>query len=201
MSETAAVSKNSELLQAVERGDAAALTALFSLAYDELSILAHHQRRRWHGNITLDTTALVHEVYLKLAGQERPASKSRAQFFAVAAKAMRHILCNYARDRNRKKRGGGVEHVRLELGEELAGQLQLSDDQTERLTALDEALRALQRIGERQTRVVECRFFGGMSLEDTATALGISPRTVQRDWIFARAWLRREMQLKLDEVG
>ena len=200
MSEPSAVTTNSELLQAVERGDASALTALFALVYDELSILARHQRRRWHGNITLDTTALVHEVYLKMAGQDHHASKGRAQFFAVAAKAMRHILCNYARDRRRKKRGGGVQHVGIEVGQDLADQLQLSDDQTERLSALDEALRALQGIGERQARVVECRFFGGMSLDDTGTALGISPRTVQRDWIFARAWLRREMQLRLEDL-
>ena len=94
-----------------------------------------------------------------------------------------------------------MQHVRLVPGQDLAEQLQLSDDETEQLTALDEALQALQRIAERQAQVVECRFFGGMSLEDTATALGISPRTVQRDWIFARAWLRREMQLRLDELG
>lgn len=201
MSETSTVITDPGLLQAVERGDAAALTALFSFAYDELSVLAHQQRQRWHGDITLDTSALVHEVYLKLAGQSQPASRSRAHFFAVAAKAMRHILCNYARDRSRKKRGGGVQHVRLVPGQDLAAQLQLSDDETEQLTALDEALQALQRIAERQAQVVECRFFGGMSLEDTATALGISARTVQRDWIFARAWLRREMQLRLDELG
>ena len=201
MSEASALTTDTGLLEAVERGDAAALTALFSLVYSELSMLAHQQRRRWNGNITLDTAALVHEVYLKMAGQHRPASRSRAHFFAVAAKAMRHILCNYARDRGRKKRGGHVPHVRLEPGQELAGQLQLSDDQTERLGALDEALRAFACIAERQAQVVECRFFGGMSIEDTATALGTSARTVQRDWIFARAWLRREMQLRLDELG
>ena len=201
MSETSALTTDTGFVQAVERGDSAALTALFSLVYDELSILAHQQRRRWHGNITLDTTALVHEAYLKMAGQHQPAPGSRAHFFGVAAKAMRHILCNYARDRSRKKRGGGVQHVRLEPGQDIAGQLQLSDDQAERLTALDEALRALERIAERQAHVVECRFFGGMSLEDTATALDISARTAQRDWIFARAWLRREMQLRLDELG
>jgi len=201
MSEASVLTTNPELLEAVERGDAAALTALFSLVYAELSILAHQQRRRWHGDITLDTTALVHEVYLKMAGQNEPASRSRAHFFAVAAKAMRHILCNYARDRSRKKRGGNVQHVRLGPGQEITGQLQLSDDQTERLTALDDALRALECIAERQARVVECRFFGGMNLDDTAASLGVSPRTVQRDWIFARAWLRREMQLRLDELG
>jgi RNA polymerase sigma factor (TIGR02999 family) len=201
MSEPSLLTTDSGLLEAVERGDAAALTALFSLVYSELRILARQHRRRWQGNITLDTTALVHEVFLKLVGRHQPASWSRAHFFAVAAKAMRHILCNYARDRSRKKRGGHVPHVQLEPGEELVGRLQLTDDQTERLTALDEALRAFARIAERQSRVVECRFFGGMSIEDTATALGISARTVQRDWIFARAWLRREMQLRLDELG
>ena len=200
MSEPSLLTTDSGLLEAVERGDAVALTALFSLVYRELRILAHQQRRRWHGHITLDTTALVHEVYLKMSGQERASSKSRAHFFAIAAKAMRHILCNYARDRSRKKRGGGVQHVRLEAGWEVVGHLQLTDDQTERLTALDDALRAFSSIAERQAKVVECRFFGGMSIEDTATALGISTRTVQRDWIFARAWLRREMQLRLDEL-
>ena len=200
MSEPSLLTTDSGLLEAVERRDAAALTALFSLVYRELRILAHQQRRRWHGDITLDTTALVHEVYLKLVGRHQPASRSRAHFFAVAAKAMRHILCNYARDRSRKKRGGSVPHVRLEPGEEIVGHLQLTDNQTERLTALDEALHAFARVAERQAQVVECRFFGGMSIEDTASALGISGRTVQRDWIFSRAWLRREMQLRLDEL-
>ena len=93
-----------------------------------------------------------------------------------------------------------MPHVRLEPGQEVVGHLELTDDQTERLTALDEALRAFARIAERQAQVVKCRFFGGMSIEDTATALAVSTRTVQRDWIFARAWLRREMQLKLNEL-
>ena len=200
MSEASPLPTDSGLLEAVEHGDAAALAALFSLVYRELTVLARQQRRRWHGDITLDTTALVHEVYLKLVGQHQPASRSRAHFFATAAKAMRHILCNYARARSRKKRGGRVPHVRLEPGREVVGQLQLTDDQTERLTALDDALRTFAPIAERQAQVVECRFFGGMSIEDTATALGVSARTVQRDWIFARAWLRREMQLRLDQL-
>jgi RNA polymerase sigma factor (TIGR02999 family) len=200
MSEASPLPTDSGLLEAVEHGDAAALAALFSLVYRELTVLARQQRRRWHGDITLDTTALVHEVYLKLVGQHQPASRSRAHFFAIAAKAMRHILCNYARARSRKKRGGRVPHVRLEPGREVVGQLQLTDDQTERLTALDDALRTFAPIAERQAQVVECRFFGGMGIEDTATALGVSARTVQRDWIFARAWLRREMQLRLDQL-
>ena len=186
------------LLQAVERGDRDALNALFPLIYDELSALAHQQRRMWHGDLTLNTTALVHEVYLKVVDQKRLPTESRAHFFGVAAKAMRHILCNYARDRSRQKRGGGAPHVLLEFASDLAAQLDFSEDQSDTLAALDESLQELERIAERQARVVECRFFGGMSVEDTATALGISPRTVKRDWTFARAWLRREMQRKVE---
>jgi len=201
MSETATYATITELLHAVEGGDREAMNAVFPLVYDELRSLARQQRRRWHGDITLDTTALVHEAYLKVVGQHQPPSESRAHFFAVAAKAMRHILCNYARDRGRVKRGGAVQHVRLESGHEFADQLHLSDDLTDKLAALDEALQALERIAGRQALVVECRFFGGMTLEDTATALRISPRTVKRDWTFARAWLRREMELRLDMLG
>ena len=201
MSETATHATITELLHAVEGGDREAMNAVFPLVYDELRSLARQQRRRWHGDITLDTTALVHEAYLKVVGQQQQPSESRAHFFAVAAKAMRHILCNYARDRSRVKRGGGVQHVRLESGHEFGHQLHLSDDQTDKLAALDDSLQALERIAGRQALVVECRFFGRMTLEDTATALGISPRTVKRDWTFARAWLRREMELKLDMLG
>ena len=143
MSEASPLTTDSGLLEAVERRDAAALTALFSLVYRELRILARQQRRRWHGDITLDTTALVHEVYLKLVGRHQPASRSRAHFFAVAAKAMRHILCNYARDRGRRKRGGGATHVTLESDSNLAAQLELSEAQTDTLNSLDKSLRAL----------------------------------------------------------
>jgi RNA polymerase sigma factor (TIGR02999 family) len=200
MSEQSPQAAITGLLQAVERGDREALNDLFPLVYDELRSLARQQRRRWHGDITLDTTALVHEAYLKLAGQQQLPPDGRAHFCAVAAKAMRHILCNYARDRSRKKRGGGVQHLRLEPGHELVGDLQLSGAQTDELAALDDSLRALEGIAARQARVVECRFFGGMSLEDTATALDVSSRTVKRDWTFARAWLRREMHLRLDTL-
>src|SRR5215216_2847744 len=129
MSETATYATITELLHAVEGGDREAMNAVFPLVYDELRSLARQQRRRWHGDITLDTTALVHEVYLKLAGQQDTPSYGRAHFCAVAAKAMRHILCNYARDRSREKRGGGVQHLSLDAGHALAGQLQLADDQ------------------------------------------------------------------------
>src|SRR5215207_7389616 len=185
----------SELVQAVDQGDRAALDELFPLVYRELATLARQQRRTWHGDISLDTSALVHELYLKVAGQARLPSHSRAHFFAVAATAMRHILCNHTRDRRRHKRGGEVPHLRLMPGQDVEAPVQLSDDQSDVLTTLDDALLELQHTAERQARVVECRFFGGMSIEDTAVALGISPRTVKRDWTFARAWLQREMRI------
>jgi RNA polymerase sigma factor (TIGR02999 family) len=201
MSEESAHEAIPELVEAVERGDRAALDALLPLLYGELAVMARRQRRAWHGDLTLDTTALVHEAYLKVVGQRRVVPSTRAHFFAVAAKAMRHVLCNRARDRRRQKRGGGVAPLRLAPGQDVAAPVELSDEQSETLTALDDALEALQRVAARQARVVECRFFGGMSVEDTAAALDVSPRTVKRDWTFARAWLRREMQVRLDEPG
>jgi RNA polymerase sigma factor (TIGR02999 family) len=188
------------LLQAVQRGDRQALDALLPLVYEELTQLAHRQRQRWHGDVTLNTTAVVHEAYLKLADQKRLPAESRAHFFGVAAKAMRHILCNYARDRSRIKRGGDVVHVSLKPEHESVT-LGFSEEQTDKLAALDEALARLESVAPRQASIVECRFFGGMSVEDTAAALGISPRTVKRDWSFARAWLRREMQITLEAIG
>jgi RNA polymerase sigma factor (TIGR02999 family) len=170
------------------------LNALFPLVYDELSRLAHGHRRQWDGDLTLNTTALVHEAYLKLAGQSRIPVGDRAHFLAVAAKAMRHILCNYARDRRRQKRGGGRPHLALDPADEHADtNLDLPAEQAETLADLDEALSRFERIADRQSRVVECRFFGGMSVEETAEALGTSPATVKRDWTMARAWLNREL--------
>jgi RNA polymerase sigma factor (TIGR02999 family) len=188
----------STLVEALAAGDREVLDALFPLVYEELGRLAHLQRRRWDGDFTLTTTALVHEAYLKLAGQRQLPAESRAHFLAIASKAMRHILCNYARDRRRQKRGGGQPHVALEEAEAADGTaIYLSADQVDRLAGLDEALRRFESIAERPCRVVECRFFGGMSVEETAAALGMSPRSVKRDWSFARAWLLREMQLTL----
>jgi RNA polymerase sigma factor (TIGR02999 family) len=198
MSERSAHDAIAGLVKAVERGDRAALDELLPLVYGELVVLARQQRRAWRGDLTLDTTALVHEAYLKIVAQARVPFNSRVHFFAVASKAMRHILCNHARDRLRQKRGGGAPHVRLAPGQDVV-QVPMSDEQSDMLAALDEALEALQRFAARQARVVECRFFGGMSIEDTAAALDISPRTVKRDWTVARTWLRREMQLRLDE--
>ena len=188
----------SALVEALAAGDREALNPLFPLVYEELRSLAHRQRRQWDGDLTLNTTALVHEAYLKLAGQRQLPTESRAHFLGIASRAMRHILCNYARDRRRQKRGGGQPHLPLEDADPADGAaLDLSADQADRLAGLDEALRRFEAIAERQCRVVECRFFGGMSVEETAAALGVSPRSVKRDWAFARAWLLREMQLTL----
>lgn len=186
-----------DLLNAIAGGDRDALNTLLPLVYEELTALAHRQRRAWHGDLTLNTTALVHEVYLKLVDQKRLPAESRLHFFSVASKAMRHILCNHARDRRRKKRGGDLQQTSQPI-EELASSLSLGAEQSEMLEEMDEALGRLEKVAARQARVVECRFFGGMSVEETAEALGVSPSSVKRDWSFARAWLRREMQLISD---
>jgi RNA polymerase sigma factor (TIGR02999 family) len=181
------------LLGDLEAGDRAALDGLFLRVYHELSALAHRQRRRWHGDDTLDTTALIHEAYLKLVDQERVVAVDRAHFLAVAARAMRHILINYARDRRTEKRGGAVQRVPLD-DRQLAASTGVSPAQADDLMVLNDALRSLEQIDPRQSRVVECRFFGGMTVEEAAEALGISPRTVKRDWAVAQAWLHRRME-------
>lgn len=182
------------LLAELDGGNREALDELFPLVYQELSQVAHRLRQRWHGDSTLNTTALIHETYLKLVGRKRIRAESRAHFLALAAKAMRHILINYARARRTQKRGGELELLSLDemkLPPERSG---FSPAQADELMALDEALRALEQVDPRQTRVVECRFFGGMTVEETAAAVGISPRTVKRDWALAQAWLQREME-------
>lgn len=188
----------SRLLESVEGGDRAALGELFSLLYDELRGLARLQRRRWDGDETIDTTALVHELYLKLADQERVGAGGRAHFYALAGKAMRHILSNYARRRRAKKRGGTLIQLPLDEAKLLPGrEIALSEEQAELLVVLDEALSRLEEVDPRRGRVVECRFYGGMSIPDTAVALGISPRTVKRDWAVAQAWLHRDLKARL----
>jgi RNA polymerase sigma factor (TIGR02999 family) len=181
------------LLGELRAGNRCALDELLPLIYGELRALARMQRRRWHGNHTLDTTALVHEAYLKLVDQKRVETSSRAHFLAVAARAMRHILCNYARDRGRQKRGGRLELLPIEAIEMVPGKVTFSIEQAEVLAALDDALCRLEVLDARQSQVVDCRFFGAMSVEDTAAALGMSPATVKRVWSLARAWLYREM--------
>ena len=181
------------LLQELKGGDRAALDELFTLLYAEIRELAQRQRARWQGNYTLNTTALVHEAYLKLVDQDRVDVESRAHFHALAARAIRHILCSYARDRGARKRGGGLERLTLdELNVPAAGTV-TSADQWHDLAALDEALQRLELLDARQAKVVECRFFGGLTIEETAMAAGVSPRTVKRDWAMAQAWLHREL--------
>lgn len=180
-----------QLLDRLGGGDRVALDQLFTILYDELKDLSRRQRQRWHGNYTLDTTALVHEAYVKLLGRSRIDVESRAHFRSLAARAMRHILCDYARERCTKKRGGSQE--RLPLDELAVGASAFSPEQSEALVALDDALRRLEQVDPRQSRVVECRFFGGLTIDETALAIGISARTVKRDWALAQAWLHRAM--------
>ena len=182
------------LLAEAKSGNRLALDELYSLVYGELRVLAHRQRKRWDANGTLNTTALVHEAYLKLAKQPALHLETRAQFFALAATAIRHIVSNYARDRRARKRGSGHRPISIDDMAAHAGELYLTDGQIDFLVAIDEALNRLERTSPRQHGVVECRFFGGMSVEETAEAIGVSPRTVKRDWMLAQAWLQRELR-------
>jgi RNA polymerase sigma factor (TIGR02999 family) len=182
------------LLEALRDGDPAAFGALVPLVYDELRTVAHRQRRRWHGDDTLATTALVHEAYLKLVDQSRASWESRAHFLAAAARAMRHVLINYSRDRRALKRGGQPPTLSLDaLGERPELQAALSDEDVDTLLALDGALERLERVNARQSRIVECRFFGGMSIAETAAALGVSTATVSRGWALAQVRLYRDL--------
>lgn len=188
--------KQSSVTRLVEKlrdGDRSVRDELFDLLYEELKEIAGRQRRRWRGNYTLNTTALLHEAYVRLVDRSSLDVESRAHFRALSARAMRHILCDYARDRAAKKRGGGLERLTLEELDDPRVQVPSTGRESELLVALDEALRRLETIDPRQSAVVECRFFGGLTIEETATALEISPRTVKRDWAVAQAWLHREM--------
>jgi RNA polymerase sigma factor (TIGR02999 family) len=182
------------LLEDVANGDRRAMDALFPIVYDELRRLAHRHRRHWNGDSTLGTTALVHEAYLKLVGADRLGARTSAHFLHVAAVAMRHILCNYARDRKAAKRGGESVMVSMDAVGDDAFNPGLSDSQAETLSALGDALQRLERVDPRLSHVVECRFFAGLTVEETASALQCSPATVKRDWALARAWLFREMR-------
>ena len=174
-------------LTAAGHGGRAAVDRLVPLVYDELRRIAHRRLLAEQTGHTLDTTALVHEAYLELAALDRLQFQSRAHFLAVAAQAMRRVLIDYAVRRGAQKRGGARRPVSLDEVPLIA------DERGEELLALDEALERLAGIDERQCRVVECRFFGGMSIEETAEALDTSPATVKRDWTLARAWLNREL--------
>ena len=182
------------LLQNLKAGKQGAFDELLPLVYDELHQLAERQRRRWEGDETLDTTALVHEAYFRLAGQAAPEWRSRAHFLAVASTAMRQILIDYAKRKCTAKRGGQQPHVPLhEVEAALQGE-SLSGADDESLVALDDSLRRLGQANDRHMRIVECRFFGGMSIEETAEALRISPASVKRGWAIAQAWLYRDLK-------
>ena len=188
-----------QLLIDLREGQDEAFGDLFERVYGELRDCARGQRRRWKGEPSLRTTALAHEAYLKLVDQSEQSWASRSHFFAVAAKAMRQILINEARRQTREKRGGeapvlSLEKLRDELGREVAS----DEEQAEALVALDEALERFERDRPRAARVVECRFFAGMTIEETAEALGVSASTVSRDWKVAQAWLYREMERMLE---
>jgi RNA polymerase sigma factor (TIGR02999 family) len=171
-------------------GDQSALDRLMPLVYEELRRMANHYMRNERRGHTLQTSALVNEAYLRLVDHENIEWQNRAHFFGVAAQAMRRILVDYARTRNYQKRGGGAQQVSLDEAMTLAG------DRAAELIALDDALRELAKMDERKSRVVELRYFGGLSLEETAEALGVSIPTVTRDWNTAKAWLMREISRK-----
>lgn len=177
-----------EMLREWSDGKAEVLDDLLPLVYDELHRKAAGYLRRERPNHTLQTTALIHEAYLKLVDQRDVEWKSRGHFFAIAAQAMRRILADHARNRHREKRGGRDEDLPLE-----AALLAVADEQNVDVAALDEALRRLALFDPQQERIVELRYFGGLSMEETADALGISRATAARDWQVAKAWLHREL--------
>lgn len=186
------------LLQDFQGGDREAFDELFERVYKDLYNIARGRRKDWQGNHTLNTTALLHEAYLKLVDQTAAGWQSRAHFFAAASKAMRHILINYARDQNRKKRGGDRQRTSFEnLNLAASGEFGFTDERVEMLVVLGNALERLDEENPRQSRIVECRFFGGMTINETADALGVSPITVTRGWQMAQLWLYREMKREL----
>jgi RNA polymerase sigma factor (TIGR02999 family) len=176
-----------QLLVRWRGGDREALEQLMPLVYEELRRLAHHYLRQERPDHTLQSTALVHEAYLRLAGHNPPQWQNRAHFFGIAAHIMRQILVEYARGRNADKRGGNA--VTLTLDDAVAVSQGMNAD----VVALDKALTELSGLDAQQGRIVELRFFAGLTIEDTSEVLGISPATVKRDWVTARAWLFRAM--------
>lgn len=176
------------LLQRLNTGDKTVTPQLIALVYDELRRLAGDRMRRERSDHTLQPTALVHEAYLRLVAQRDTNWQNRAHFFGVAGQLMRRILVDYARANLRSKRGGSQHRVPFE--ENLA----FSPDQSPELVALDETLSRLEKLDPRQCRIVELRFFGGLTTEEAAEALGISQRTVEREWTLAKAWLYMELK-------
>lgn len=177
-----------QLLIAYGEGDRRALDQLLPIVYAELHQIALRHMRRERADHTLNATALVHEAYLKLMDQDQVSWQNRAHFFAIASRVMRQILISYARKHNAEKRGGGQPNTILD-GKEIA-----LGERADELLALDEALTRLSSFDERLAQVVEYRFFGGLTIEETATVMEISTMTVKRDWNKAKAWLYRELR-------
>ena len=178
------------LLSEWNQGNRAALDRLLPLVYDELHRLAGSYMRQERPDHTLQTTALVHEAYLRLVGSQNARWDNRVHFFAAAAQVMRHILIDYARSHARDKRGGGKPEVSLDEA------AILSTERAHELLAVDDALTSLTALDERKGRVFELRYFGGMSVDEAAEALQVSPATIARDWRMAKAWLTRELSAR-----
>ena len=184
---TPAPNEVTQLLVAWSNGDSAARDALMPLVHDELRRLAHRYMDRERGNHTLQTSALVNEAYLRLIDQKDVHWQNRAHFFGIAARIMRRILVDYARKRGFAKRGGNLQPVTFDEA------MIVSPERAAEVVALDDALNCLAELDQRKSQIIELRFFGGLSVEETAEVLGVSAGTVMRDWTFAKAWLRREI--------
>ncbi len=184
-----------DLLHEWRQGDHQALDKLTALVYDELRRIAHRYLRHERDYHTLQTTALINEAYLRLMGQQHAGWQNRQHFFAVTAQIMRHVLIDYARRRHYAKRGG-KEAQRVSLGDETI----MSHTRARELIELDEALKDLARLDERKSQVVELRYFGGLSIEETADVLNISPMTVRRDWQIAKAWLYVQVENRESKI-
>lgn len=182
-----AAEQTSELLSLAQQGDQDAQNELIAVVYEELRIMAHRHLRNEHGGLTLCTTALVNEAYVKLVDAKHPPFKGTAYFFGAAARAMRQIVIDLARTRKTKKHGAGQKRMNLDV-DQLA-----VDECASELLDLDEALQNLTQMDERLSMIVECRFFGGLTEEQTSDIVGVTARTVRRDWRKARAWLYHEL--------
>jgi RNA polymerase sigma factor (TIGR02999 family) len=179
-----------QLLQLASQGDRQASDELFGSVYRELRIIARAHRQRWHGNDTISTTALINEAYLKLAAGGLSDYRGRSHFFATASKAMRQVLMTYAERMSAAKRGGDA--LRVTLAEDLFVEADMLGD----LLYIEELLQQLEQQNDRQCRLFECRVFGGMTIEETADALDVSPSTVKRDWALVSAWIYRELDAR-----
>ncbi|MBT3449190.1 MAG: RNA polymerase subunit sigma [Bacteroidetes Order II. Incertae sedis bacterium] len=186
------------LLQNAVSGDASATDQLFQLVYGELHGRARAQRHQWNGNLTLNTTALIHEAYLKILDGHGAQPTNRAHFLALASRAMRQILLDYAKRAGSIKRGGQLQRISTEEAGDFP--MIVDSDTADYLLDLETALKKLDKENSNMARVVECRFFGGMTVQETATALEVSVPTVVRRWAMARGWLYSELEEPINDV-